>query len=339
MSFRACFNHDSPGEERRKTMSENQEMEKGLNPMNILPNGGGMQAERSSPTLDNVNNIDESIDGQSYFLGEVPQSHLVDPCAFLPLNSDRLIGSVNMTEKLLFEVGVLIEEEVGAIQKHQKRITFWEDRIEKNKAHIKKNEIQIKQNWSDSLYDKKNRDYWFGRAEDVESDYARAEVSTRQQDWSWLIKKYGLKNADGTEISSKANCVEELCNGEIKNLAAEYRGTGNKYEHSRKEKEAENSRLVRENAKLLNNNDVLQNYIAATYANDIEPIQDGVLLLKEFGVKLKALGQDDKTTFGEMRSWAEQFLSDFLKANSRVSQSVVTHFRKLASIPLPPEYC
>ncbi len=320
-------------------MSENQEFEmnQGLDPMAVLPPSGEMKAAKVAST--NLNNVDESVDGQSYFLGEVPQAHLVDPCAYLPLNSDRLVGSVNMVEKMLFEVGTLIEEEVNAIQKHQQRISFWEERIEKNRNQIKKNELQIKQNNTEALYDKKNRDYWLGRSEEVEIDYAHAEVAGRQQDWAWLIKKYGLKNADGSEISSKNHCVEELCNGEIKNLAAEYRGTGNKYENARKEKEAENSRLFRENAKLLNSVDTLQNYISATYTNDVEPLQDGVLLLKELGVKLKALGQDDKATYGGLRSWAEQFLDDFIRANSRVHQAVVTHFRRLTSIPLPPEYC
>lgn len=318
-------------------MSENQEIEmnQGFDPMMTLPAG----KTAGEPTTQNLNNVDESIDGQSYFLGEVPQTHLVDPCAFLPLNSDRLIGSVNMVEKLLYEVGILIEEEVASIQKQQKRITFWEDRIEKNKALIKKNDHKIKQNNTDALYDKKNRDYWLGRAEEVEIDYSHAEVALRQQDWAWLIKKYGLKNADGTEISSKNHCVEELCNGETKNLSAEYRATGNKYENARKEKETENSRLVRENAKLLNTNDMLQSYIAATYANDIEPLQDGILLLKELGQKLKSFGQEEKATYGQMRTWSEPFLNDFIKANTRVPQAIVTHFRKLTSIPLPPEYC
>ncbi len=321
-------------------MSDSQEIEitQGLDPM-VAPLEAGNSAARVEPTTQNLNNVDETVDGQSYFLGEVPQSHLVDPCAYLPLNSDRLIGSVNMVEKLLYEVSLLIEEEVAAIQKHQKRITFWEDRVEKNKALVKKHEFRIKQNITEAVYDKKNRDYWLGRAEEVEIDYSHAEVANRQQDWAWLIKKYGLKNADGTEINSKNNCVDELCNGETKNLAAEYRGTGNKYENARKERETENSRLFRENAKLLNSNDALQSYIAATYTNEIEPLQDGILLLKELGQKLKALGQEEKATYGQMRAWAEPFLNDFIKANSRVSQAITTHFRKLTSIPLPPEYC
>lgn len=320
-------------------MSENQEVEmnQGLDPSAALPEAGEQTMEQSTPR--DFSGVDESIDGQAYFLGEVPQNHLVDPEAYLPLNSDRLIGSVNMVEKLLYEVGVLIEEEVAAIQKQQKRITFWEDRIEKNKALIKRNEIKIKQNTTDALYNKKNRDYWLGRAEEVEIDYSHAEVAARSQDWAWLIKKYGLKNADGTEISSKSICVEELCNGEIKNLAAEYQSTGNKYEFARKEKETENSRLVRENAKFLDTNEMLQGYISTTYTNEIEPLQDGVLLLKELGSKLKVFGQDQGSSYGQMRAWAEPFLNEFIKGNSRVPQMIVTHFRKLTSIPLPPEYC
>ncbi|HSX11440.1 MAG TPA: hypothetical protein VLF94_06990 [Chlamydiales bacterium] len=322
-------------------MSDMQEFEinQGLDPMAVLPGKEGVHAKKIEPNTKNLESIGETIDSQSYFLGEVPQGNLLDPKALLPLNSDRLIGSVNMVEKLLFEVGSLIEEEVGAIQKQQKRITFWEDRIEKNRAQIKKNEFQLKQNSTDALYDKKNRDYWLGRAEDVEIDYSHAEVTARTQDWSWLVKKYGLKNADGTEISAKSHCIEELCNGAIKNLAAEYRNAGNKYENARKDKEAENSRLVRENATFHNANDTLQSYISATYSNEIEPLQDGVLLLKELGVKLKEMGLEEKATFGQMRTWAEQFLNEFIKTNSRVPQSIVTQFRKLTSIPLPPEYC
>lgn len=317
-------------------MSDMQKVEitQGFDPMAALPGNGGTRAGGSELTA----KITDS-EHLNYHLGEATQAHLVDPAAFLPVNADRLVGSVNVVEKLLSEVGVLIEDEVAAIQKHQKKITFWEERIEKSRAHIKRNELQIRQNNTDSIYDKKNRNYWFGRSEEVEVDYSHAEVAGRPQDWAWLIKKYGLKNADGTEIDSKGSCVEELCNGEIKNLAAEYRGTGDRYETARKEKETENSRLVRENAKFLNTNDVLQSYISATYANEIEPLQDGVLLFKELGVKLKALGQEGNATYGEMRLWAEHFLNDFVRTNSRVPQNVVTHFRVLTSIPLPPEYC
>lgn len=323
-------------------MSDNQEVElnQGFDPLAAsFPESGESKAEIVESLTQHFHNIDDSIDSQSYFLGEVPQGYLVDPSAFLPLNSDRLVGSVNMVEKLLHEVGTLIEEEVASIQKHQKRITFWEDRIEKNRSLIKKNEIKAKQNTTDALYNKKNRDYWFGRAEEVEIDYSHAEVANRSQDWAWLIKKYGLKNADGTEICPKSACVEELCNGEIKNLAAEYHATGQRYENGRKEKEVENSRLVKENSKLLNNNDLLQSYIAATYANEIEPLQDGILLLKELGQKLKALGQEDKANYGQMRMWAEPFLNEFIKMNPQVPQAIVISFRKLTSIPLPPEYC
>ena len=324
---------------KEKTMSDSQEIE--VN-QRVKPAAAPLKAGEVSggnPMTQNLKRVETSIESQSYFLGEVPQAHLVDPSAFLPLNSDRLIGSVNMGEKLLYEVGILIEEEVASIQKQQKRITFWEDRIEKNKALIRKNELQIKQNVTDALYDKKNRDYWFGRAEEVETDYTHAEVASRQQDWAWLIKKYGLKNPDGSEINSKNICVEELCNGETKNLTAEYRSTGNKYENGRKDKEMENNRLVQENSKLLNSNDVLQGYIAEVYSNEVEPLQDGILLLKEFGQKLKSLGQDAAATYGQMRAWAEPFLNEFIKANPRVPQLIVIHFRKLTSIPLPPEYC
>jgi hypothetical protein len=320
-------------------MSESQEiaMKEGLDPLSILPALEEKKVDKIEPITKNLGSIEDTMDSQTYFLGEVPQSFLVDPFAFLPLNSDRLVGSSNSIEKILFEAGLYIDEEVNSIQKQQKRISFWEDRIEKNRAQVKKNEQQMKQNNTDALYDKKNRDYWFGRSEEVEIDYAHAEVASRHQDWAWLIKKYGLKNANGTEIDSKNACVEELCNGEIKNLAAAYRATGDKYEFARKDKEIENSRLVRENASLNNTNDMLQTYITAAYTNEIEPLQDGVLLLKELCLKLKTMPQD--ATYGDLRAWAEPYLSEFIKTNSRVSQEIVINFRKLTSIPLPPEYC
>ncbi len=70
-------------------MSENKkaEMHQGLDPMAVLPGHEGRKAEVVEPLTKNLNKVDETIDGQSYFLGEVPQSHLVDPCAFLPRNS------------------------------------------------------------------------------------------------------------------------------------------------------------------------------------------------------------------------------------------------------------
>ncbi len=316
--------------------AENNNQEDRFEPMAVLP----AQEEKAERKSYNLQDLGTSVDGQSYFLGEVPQSYQVDPQAFLPLNSDRLVGAVNVVEQVLSEVGILIQDEVNMIQKFQKKINFWEDRIEKNKAQVQKNLNQIKQNNIDAIYDKKNRDYWLSRSEEVEIDYSHAEVSNRTQDWAWLIKKYGLKNADGTEISSKNSCVEELCNGEANNLATEYRGTGNKYESARKAKEADNSKMIRENAKMQNMNELLQSYIAASYANDIEPLQDGVLLLKELGVKLKSLAQEgNKATYGDLRAWAETFLNDFIKANPRVPQAVVTEFRKLTSIPLPADHC
>lgn len=313
-------------------MSENQEFEKeGLESMAVIPTKGET-VETPSESL-------KSVDGQSYFLGEVPQSYLMDPAAFLPLNSDRLVGSVNVLEQLMGELGQLIQDEVNLIQKFQKKIAFWEDRIEKNKAIQQKHLAQIKQNNIDAIYDRKNRDYWLTRAEEVEIDYSHAEVANRSQDWAWLIKKYGLKNADGSEISATNSCVDELCNGETNNLIAEYRAAGQKYENARKDKETENNRMIRENAKMQNGNELLQSYIAATYANDVEPLQDGVLLFKELNVKLKSLAQEgNQATYGDLRAWAETFLNDFIKANPRVPQSVVTEFRKLTSIPLPADH-
>ncbi len=297
-------------------------------------------AENQADSTQSLTDIEKSLEGQAYLLGEVPQQFNLDPNSFLPLNSDRLVGSVNFIEKALNDVAKLIEEEVLLIQKLQKKINFWEDRIEKNRAAILRNQNKIKQNTTDIAYDKKNRDYWLGRAEQVELDYQAAAASNRQNDWAWLVKKYGLKNADGSEIDATSAAVDELTNGEANNLAGQYKTAGNKYEQAKKDREMENNRLIRENGVFLNTNDQLQVFIANTYTKEIEPLQDGVLLLKEISVKLKALNQDpSKATYGDLRAWAEQFLNDFLKSNPRVSQSLVTEFRKLTSIPLPADHC
>ena len=94
--------------------------------------------------------------------------------------------------------------------------------------------------------------------------------------------------------------------------------------------------MIHENGRLLTGNDQLQGFIASCYSNEIEPLQDGVLLFKELNVKLKSLSQSgEKVTYGDLRSWAESFLDEFLKTNPRVSQAIVTEFRRLTSIPLP----
>lgn len=303
--------------------------------MAVLP---AQQQDQPVDNTQSLNDIGKSLDEQMYSNGEVPQHFMVDPHAFLPLNSDRLIGAANMVDKLIVDVSGLVQEEINQIQKLQKKITFWEDRIEKNKTAIQKNAEKVKQNNIDIIYDKKNRDYWWGRAEQVNLDYQNAEAASRTEDWGWLIKKWGLKNPDGTVVDEKNACIEELCNGEASNLAGEYRTAGNKYEQSKKDKEAENNRLIRENSNYLASSETLQSYISATYVNEIEPYQDGVLLFKELGVKLKSMG-GSQATYGELRNWAESFLNDFLKSNPRVHLSVVTEFRKLTSIPLPAENC
>jgi hypothetical protein len=289
--------------------------------------------------VQSLNQIEESLDGQSYFLGEVPQLFLVDPDGFLPLNSDHLFSSANTAEKLINDVTALIQGEVAKIQVLQSKINFWENRIDQNKAAIASSQSRVKQNLIDIAYDKKNRDYWWNRAELVTFDFSNAQVSNRQEEWEWLIKKYCLKNADGTPIHFDHKAVEELCNGSANDLAAEYKNAGNKYENTRRDRETENVRFLREISRHKGSNETLQGYISATYVKEIEPLQDGVLLFKELSVKIKSLGQDSKSTYGDLRSWAEPFLNDFIKTNSRVPQSVVTEFRKLASIPLPPENC
>ncbi len=281
-----------------------------------------------------------TLDEQSYLLGEVPQSYLLDPEINLPLNSDSLNSSEGNLQLMLEEANHLIQEEIGDIKKHQKSVDYWEERIEKNKALIKHNYELAKKNNEAIAYDKRNRDYWWTRAEQVELDYQNAEVAAREDEWSWLIRKYGLKNPDGSSIDAKNACVEELCNGGCKNLSVRYRVSGNGYEEKRKEKERENTQLARDNAKYKSSNDTLLKFVSSAYENHIEPLQTGIMLMKELVTKLKAFTtQDSNATFGDLREWAELYLNEFLKDNSQVKQSVVTDFRRIASIPLPPENC
>lgn len=288
-----------------------------------------MPQEKIQSLQEAVTGLDASVN-HAYPIGEVPQMHQLDPEVSLPLNSEH-IHSISM---LVDDANGLVKEEIGQIQKFQKSIDHWESKIEKNKVLIEKNKEVIKKNNTEITYDKKNRDYWWSRAEQVLLDYSIAESSNRTDDWAWLIKKYGLKNPDSTMIDPQHACVEELCNGGANNLAGEYKIAGNKYEQAKKDKEKENNERTRENSRFKDEIEVLQNYVQATYKNNIEPLQDGVLLLKELGAKLKSLPEG--ANFSELRMWAEGFLDQYLLENPHTRQSVVTDFRRIASIPLPP---
>ena len=293
----------------------------------------------NAPVQHNLKEIEESLDGQSYFLGEVPQHQLVDPQAFLPLNSDRLISSVNAPEILLSEAARLIEEDSEHVQIFQRRISMYAEKIEKNKETIVKNQAKIKQNNIDMIHDKKNRDYWYGRSEEVDLDYQNAASSNRFSDWAWLIKKYGLRNANGTSIEANEIAVDELCNGETNNLISLYKETGKNYDKMKRAREAENNQLYRENSAHLSMNEKLQGYISTIRAKDIAPLEEGILLIRELHAKLSSLNSAESScSYGEMRTWAETFLNDFLKSNSLVPQKMATAFRKLASIPLPADH-
>ncbi len=307
--------------------------------MSEFEEGAVQEVRKAAPIQHNLKEIEESLDGQSYFLGEVPQHQLVDPQAFLPMNSDRLIGSVNAPQLLLSDAAKLIEEETASIQILQRRISMYAEKIEKNKEVIGKNLAKVKQNNIDIVHDKKNRDYWIGRAEEVETDYLNTAATNRLSEWAWLVKKYGLHNADGTSIDAREAAIEELCNGETNNLISLYRDTGKKYDKMKKEREAENSQLLRENGQHLGLNDKLNGYIATIRAQEIAPLEEGILLMKELHAKLSSLNSENcSATYGDMRNWAETYLNDFLKSNSLVPQKMATAFRKLTSIPLPADH-
>ena len=280
--------------------------------------------------------LDTMIDEVSYPAGEVPQPHLCDPEVSLLLNSEKL--GADHLQNLIVESEAIIKEEVTRIQKLQKNIDQWESKIEKNKVLIEKNKAQAKQNNQEIVYDKKNRDYWFGRSEQVILDFNNASVSNREDSWAWLVKKYGLKDATGSSIDSRNSCVDELCNGEVNNLAGQYRNAAAKYEQAKKDKEAENLSLAKENSKYKGTIETLQKYVQSIYTYQIEPLQDGVLLLKELTAKLKSLTAQDQASYGDLREWAEEFLDEYLQENPKTHQSVVNDFRRISSIPLPPEF-
>lgn len=280
------------------------------------------------PVIDGMKFIDQL----SYSINEVPQVNLLDPDQLLPLNSDNLV-----VDELELQVDKLAKEEEIQIEKELNHIDSWNKRIEKNKLHIEKNNELISDNKKAILYDKKNRDYWVNRAEAVTLDFENASSANRQEDWSWVIKKYGLKYSDGSSIEANDASVEELVNGGTANLIGQYRTSANYYEQIRKDKERDNNRTISEISKLKNSNETLKSYIDSAYVKKVQPLQNGVLLLNGLREKLEEFKKQGNSTYSEIRDWSEEYLNDFIKQNPDVPQSVVTDFRKIASIPLPAE--
>lgn len=274
----------------------------------------------------------ESIDHKSYSINEVPQTHLLDPEGVLPLNSDLLV-----TTEMEFSVTKLSKEDLIQIKKQQTIIDSWEKTIAKNNFHIESNNDLIKQNKAIISNDKKNRDYWTCRAEEVILDFENTRASGRESDWTWFIKKYGMKHPDGNSIEATDVSVDELVDGGAVNLSAQYRGSATRYEINRKNKEMENNRYISENSKLMKTNEVLKNYIHSTTEQKIKPLQAGLLMFKALREKLEELKRQEKPTYGALRDWAEDFLNSYLKEHPSVPQYMVTDFRKIASIPLPAE--
>lgn len=265
--------------------------------------------------------------------------HLLDPEQTLPLNTEKLTGSAPSTlESILSDVEINIELELDQIRMIEEKIKLWKESIEKNLETIEANRKTIKQNNAALIHDMKNRDYWRERADKVFLDFQYARAGARETDWSWLIKKYELKNPEGNEIDAAHPAIEEVCNGEINNLAGQYQAASNRCEQHQKNREEENIRLIQENSNHLAFNDTLQGYINHTLSAELAPIQSGVLLMTEFKNELQMLQQGEGSTFGDMREWSETFLDEFLKSNPKVETRIVTEFRKLASIPLPPNH-
>jgi hypothetical protein len=267
-----------------------------------------------------------------------PHMYQSDPYAQLPSNCESLVGRSNAIGVLLVEAEKLIEEELREALKEQKQIALWEEKVRKNHTLIAKNKEKIEQNAHDMLCDLKSRDFWNARAAQVLGDYGQAELSGTVSMWAWLIKKYGLKNGEGFLIDVRGSEVAQLCHKAASTLAAEYQVAATRYEHIHHQKEIENAILQSDYNKFIAINEQLQKYIANVYTSEVEPLQDGVLLLKELAIKLKTLEKKQPgATYGDLRSWAETFLDQFLRANSLVPHRVVLAFRRLASIPLPAE--
>lgn len=268
----------------------------------------------------------------------IPQMYSSDPYAHLPANSEILVGRVNAIRAIFTEVEKLIEEELREAGRPQKQISLWEERICKNRTLIQKNKEKVQQNVSDMICDLKSRDFWNARAAQVLGDYGQAENSGTVSDWAWLIKKYGLKDGEGFLIDARAQTVSQLCYQAASALSSEYRIASVRYEHMHEQKKGENVLLQADDERLMAMSAQLQKYIANMYSSEVEPLQDGVLLLKELAIKLKTLErQQIAATYGDLRAWAETFLDQFLRANAFIPNRVVMAFRRLASIPLPAQ--
>ncbi len=262
---------------------------------------------------------------------KIPEIYRLDPEVTLPLNSEP----IKDIPVLMEEVNALLQQESVNMQKLQQSIDRWEAEVKQNRVIIDKNKEIIRKNTQEILASIKNRDYWYARSEQVFLDYSNAAASGRVEDWTWLIKKYGLKNTDGTLIHPEDPSTSELCKETAHLLAEEYKMAGHRYDKIKKDKEGENHLLIRESSHSKTTVEALQKFIRTTYEKNIEPIQDGIHLLKELNVKLKNLSASEGSVYAELRSWAEEFLNDYLKENIHISQMVIGDFRRITSIPLP----
>jgi hypothetical protein len=313
-------------------------------PEKILKTQVEVEGIESLPSMHSESVLSQMKDLQEFLISggvaevQTNQLYSSDPFAFLPLNTAHLVGVTNVIQSIFTEADLLIEEELKEVSRPQKQISIWEERIRKNNGIINQNGDQIKQNIADMACDLKGRDFWCSRASQVLADYGQTETTGSASDWAWLIKKYGLKNEEGSLICHRTSGLNQLCQKAAQILSAEYSAAAVRYELTHQHKESSNALLLSDNEKLSAMNSQLQKYIANLYSSEVEPLQDGVLLLKELVVKLKALEtQESPATYGDLRSWAEPFLDQFLRGNSSIPNRVVTAFRRLCSIPLPAQ--
>jgi len=304
------------------------------------PNQEGLNQEASQNEIRKeevapTNNQELNIDTNSFQKVRGPEAHLFDPEISLPINSEKL--DMNLLQPLVDEIDHLTCGDISDIQKLQKSIDAWEAKVEENKALMDKNRSIIRNNKEATNLDQQNRDYWWRRSDNVLGDFKSASAANHINDWSWFIKKHGIKDLEGSALNVDHDQINDLCRDGADKLAGKYRTAGDKFDSSKKDREDVSFRLISENGRLRVTNETLQKYIQSTYQVRIEPLQDGVLLMKELGAKMRAYMSSNDARFGDLRGWAENFLNQYLIENPRTPQSAINEFRRVASIPLPSE--
>lgn len=209
-------------------------------------------------------------------------------------------------------IELLIVEERKEIGRLREQISAWEEMIRANFFQMGKNAEVIEQNTRTSAHEIKMRDYWWDKESLVLSDFQSAQKSLK---WKSLIQKHELN------LDHRSLLIEKLCQDAILELALKYKETGIQHDLAVASKNGENKRVSEMNAKLNAENTHLRERISNAHLSEIEPLQDGLLFLKEFIVIIKSQQASSDT----IHSWAEGFVKKYPSIPSRVLHS----FQKL----------